>query len=232
MSRRYNKQPITSEVWDELYTYYLANKNNTSCFSYIFETITPYIEMCKKSFKVQPQYWDEYESYLITNIWRAFNEFKPNRGAKFSTWVYRLAVQSAWGFIKNKCAENDRQMKQDTIEPTDTFNIESDYEDPENSYIIAEHQRNVEKNLYELLQTVLKGPIEYDVYIRKNGILGSVVMSVEEIAEDLNLTVHTVEQMITRNNNSMNNFKRFLKENNYKTYNSSILKKYKLQCSK
>lgn len=233
MSRRYNKQPITSEVWDELYAYYLANKNNSSCFNYIFENITPYIEMCKKSFKVQPQYWDEYESSLIVNIWRAFNEFNPTKGAKFSTWVYRLAVQSAWGFIKNKCNEIDKGMNQDSIDDNDAFlQIESNYNNPEDSYITTEHERQVENSLHELLTSVLRGPIEYDVYIRKNGIMGCEKMSTEEIAADLNLTSRTVEQLITRNNNSMSNFKRFLKQNNYKTYNSSILKKYKQLCLK
>jgi len=212
MKRNYQYHPVTPQKWDELYDYYLTNKNNPNWFNVILPTIRPYIDMCKKSFKVRVEFWDEYESSLLQNIWRAFNEFKPGRGSKFSTWVYRLAKQSAWGFIKNKCKDTDITMKQDDI--TGCGNSIPDNETPEEIFISDENDAATKNNLETIIMCVLRGPIEREVYMRKYGIMGYVPQNIETMASELNLTTKTVEQIITRNNNSIGIFKRFLRENN------------------
>lgn len=213
MKRKYNYHPVTPQKWDELYQYYLENKNNPNWFNVILPTIRPYIDMCKKSFKVRVEFWDEYESSLLQNIWRAFNEFHPGRGSKFSTWVYRLAKQSAWGFIKSKCKDTDITMKHDDI--TGCGNSILDNETPEDIFISDEDDNATKNNLEMIMMGVLRGPIEQEVYKRKNGIMEFVLQDNNTIAGELNLTIKTVEQIITRNNNSLNGFKRFLRENEY-----------------
>lgn len=210
MKHKYNYHPVTPQKWDELYQYYLENKNNTDWFDAIHPIINPYVDMCKKSFNVRSEYWEEYTPVLLQNIWRAFNEFHPDRGSKFSTWVYRLAKQSAWWFIKNKCNDMNMAMNQDDInECTHTTDVET----PEELYITNEYNTNITAKLEMIMVGVLRGPIEQEVYKRKYGIMGFVPQDNDTIASELNLTTKTVEQVITRNNNSISGFKRFLREN-------------------
>ena len=212
MKRKYNYHPVTPQKWDELYQYYLENKNNTDWFDTIFPIIHPYVDMCKKSFNVRSEYWEEYTPLLLQYIWNSFITYDPDRGSKFSTWVYRLAKQSAWWFIKNKCNDMDMAMNQYDV---NECNITTDTETPEELYIDNEHHTNITTNLEKIMVGILRGPIEQEVYKRKNGIMGFRPQNTDTIAEELNLTIKTVEQIVTRNNNSINGFKRFIRENEY-----------------
>lgn len=236
MKRSYNYCPVTPDKWDELYQYYIDNKSNQNWFPHVLSQIQPYMDMCKRSFKVRAEYWDEYECRLEIGIWRAFEEFHPERGARFSTWVYRLAKQSAWGFIKSKCKENDETMKLDELNING--NYIADCPNPEDVYTTHEHEENINNKLSAVIAGVLRGPIEREVWIRKNGVLGYTPQSIDTIAKELNLTTKTVEQIITRNNNCMSIFKKFLRENDLnrkesmqnideiiKSFKESIIKK-------
>lgn len=231
MSHKYNYSPVTPQRWDELYEFYQQNKDNQNWFSIVLKEIKPYIDMCKKSFNVHPQYWEEYESSLLVNIWRAFNEYELNRGSRFSSWVYLLAKQSAWGFIRNKCKDMDVSIKQDELSELGCASLELG-EDPETSMINHEDEGSINNDLSAVLMGVLRGPIEREVYMRKYGIMGYVPQNIETMAFELNLTTKTVEQIITRNNNSIGVFKRFLRDNGYNTKESlsnleEILKQYR-----
>lgn len=231
MARKYNYCPVTPQRWDELYEFYQQNKDNQNWFSIILKEIRPYIDMCKKSFNVHAQYWEEYESSLLVNIWRAFNEYKGGRGSRFSSWVYLLAKQSAWGFIRNKCKDMDISIKQDELNESVSTSSEHE-EDPETSIINHEDEESISNNLSTVLMGVLRGPIEREVYMRKYGIMGYTPQNIETMASELNLTTKTVEQIITRNNNSIGIFKRFLRDNGYNTKESmsnldEILEQYK-----
>ena len=212
MARKYKHEPVTPDKWDEYYGMWLQSGKSEKVFNKIAMEIEPYLDMCKKSFKVRPEYWDEYHCVLLVNIWRAFTEFKPERGARFSTWVYRLASQSAWGFIRNKCKDMDISIKQDELNESGCASLELG-EDPETSIINHEEEESISNDLSAVLMGVLRGPIERDVYKRKYGIMGFVPQDNDTIASELNLTTKTVEQVITRNNNSISGFKRFLREN-------------------
>lgn len=212
MKRKYQYHPVTPQKWDELYQYYLENKDNPNWFDDILPTIQPYIDMCKKSFNVRVEYWEEYTPVLLQYLWNSFIVYSPDRGAKFSTWVYRLAKQSAWWFIKNKCTDMDRTMKQDDVT---SMSFTSDTETPEELYIANEYNADITSKLETIMAEILRGPIEQEVYMRKYGIMGFRPQSTDTIATELNLTKKTIEQIITRNNNSINGFKRFLRENEY-----------------
>lgn len=225
MARKYKYSPITPNKWDEYYSQWVESGKDEAVFNRIIKEITPYLDMCKKSFKVLPMYWDEYHCDLVENIWRAFKEFKPDRGARFSTWVYRLASQSAWSFIKNKCKDIDRDINSVGLS---TVGITSENSSSvETNYIQNEEMDIQEKQLHLILNEALRGPIEKEVFIKKMGLFGSLPMKIEEIAEDLSLTTRTVEQIITRNNNSMSLFKRWLKEQGGKTFDPELIKSYK-----
>ena len=211
MARKYKYEPVTPDKWDEYYGMWLQSGKSEKVFNKIAMEIEPYLDMCKKSFNVRSEYWDEYHCVLLVNIWRAFTEFKPERGARFSTWVYRLASQSAWGFIRNKCKDMDISIKQDDI--TGCGNSILDNETPEDIFISDEDDNTTKNNLEMIMMGALRGPIERDVYKRKYGIMGFVPQDNDTIASELNLTTKTVEQVITRNNNSISGFKRFLREN-------------------
>ena len=211
MGKKYKYSPVTPDKWDEYYGMWVESGRSEQVFNKISLEIEPYLNMCKKSFKVRPEYWDEYHYNLLVNIWRAFVEFKPERGARFSTWVYRLASQSAWGFIRNKCKDMDISIKQDDI--VECNNNILDNETPEDIFISDEDDNTTKNNLEMIMMGVLRGPIERDVYKRKYGIMGFVPQDNDTIASELNLTTKTVEQVITRNNNSISEFKRFLREN-------------------
>ena len=231
MGRKYKYSAVTPDKWDEYYNMWIESGKSEKTFNRIIGEIEPYLDMCKKSFKVRPEYWDEYHCNLLVNIWRAFVEFNPERGARFSTWVYRLASQSAWGFIRNKCKDMDISIKQDELNESGCASLELG-EDPETSIINHEDEESISNDLSAVLMGVLRGPIEREVYMRKYGIMGYVPQDIETMASELNLTTKTVEQIITRNNNSIGVFKRFLRDNDYNTKESmsnleEILEQYR-----
>ena len=224
MGKKYKYNPVTPDKWDELYNIWVDAGRSEQVFNRISLEIEPYLDMCKKSFKVRPEYWDEYHYNLLVNIWRAFVEFKPERGARFSTWVYRLASQSAWGFIRDKCKDIDHSINQIEIPPA---GLSEEINSVEEDYIDDENIRSTEKELHFILNAVLRGPIEKDVFIRKYGLFGKEPLTPQEISVELSLTPRTVEQVITRNNNSISNFKRWLREQGCKKFDSSVIKKFK-----
>lgn len=223
MARKYN--PVTPDKWDEYYNMWIESGKSEKVFNRIIMEIEPYLDMCKKSFKVRPEYWGEFHCYLLVNIWRVFEEFKPERGARFSTWVYRLASQSAWGFIKNKCKDIDRSINQTAIPTT---GLSEEINSVEDDYINDEDLHSKEKELQFILNEVLRGPIERDVFIRKYGLFGKGPLTPQEISTELSLTPRTVEQCITRNNNSISIFKRWLREQGCKKFDYSIVKKFNI----
>ena len=107
----------------------------------------------------------------------------------------------------------DISIKQDDI--TGCGNSILDNETPEDIFISDEDDNTTKNNLEMIMMGALRGPIEQEVYKRKNGIMGFVPQDNNTIAGELNLTIKTVEQIVTRNNNSINGFKRFLRENEY-----------------
>ena len=107
----------------------------------------------------------------------------------------------------------DISIKQDDI--VECNNNILDNETPEDIFISDEDDNTTKNNLEMIMMGALRGPIEQEVYKRKNGIMGFVPQDNDTIAGELNLTIKTVEQIITRNNNSINGFKRFLRENEY-----------------
>ena len=224
MEKKYKYSPVTPDTWDEYYNMWIESGKSEQVFNRIAIEIEPYLDMCKKSFKVRPEYWDEYHYNLLVNIWRAFVEFKPERGARFSTWVYRLASQSAWGFIRDKCKDIDRNTNQIEIPQT---GLSEEINSVEEDYIDDENIRGTEKELHFILNEVLRGPIEKDVFIRKYGLFGKEPLTPQEISVELSLTPRTVEQVITRNNNSISVFKRWLREQGCKKFDSSVIKKFK-----
>ena len=224
MARKYKYEPVTPDKWDEYYNMWIESGKSERVFNRIILEIEPYLDMCKKSFKVRPEYWGEYHGSLLVNIWRAFEEFNPSRGARFSTWVYRLASQSAWGFIKNKCKDIDRNINQTEIPLT---GLSGEINSVEDDYIYDEDLHSKEKELHFILNEVLRGPIEKDVFIRKYGLFGKGPLTPREISAELSLTPRTVEQVITRNNNSISVFKRWLREQGCKKFDSSVIKKFK-----
>ena len=224
MGKKYKYSPVTPDKWDEYYNMWVESGKSEQVFNKIAIEIEPYLDMCKKSFKVRPEYWDEYHYNLLVNIWRAFTEFKPERGARFSTWVYRLASQSAWGFIRDKCKDIDRNVNQIEIPQT---GLSDEIPSVEEDYIDDESLRGTEKELHFILSEVLRGPIEKDVFIRKYGLFGKEPLTPQEISVELSLTPRTVEQVITRNNNSISVFKRWLREQGCKKFDSSVIKKFK-----
>ena len=224
MGKKYKHGEITPDKWDEYYGMWLQSGKSEKVFNKISLEIEPYLDMCKKSFNVRVEFWDEYESSLLQNIWRAFTEFKPERGARFSTWVYRLASQSAWGFIRNKCKDIDRNVNQIEIPQT---GLSEEIPSVEDDYIDGENLHSKEKELQFILNEVLRGPIEKDVFIRKYGLFGKEPLTPQEISVELSLTPRTVEQVITRNNNSISVFKRWLREQGCKKFDSSVIKKFK-----
>ena len=225
MAKKYKYEPVTPDKWDEYYNMWIESGKSEKMFNRILLEIGPYLDMCKKSFKVRPEYWDEYHCNLTVNIWRAFVEFKPERGARFSTWVYRLASQSAWGFIKNKCKDIDRTINQTEIPQT---GLPEEINSVEDDYIDDEDLHSKEKELQFILNEVLRGPIERDVFIRKYGLFGKEPLTSQEISIELSLTPRTVEQVITRNNNSISIFKRWLREQGCKKFDYSIVKKFNI----
>ena len=225
MARKYKHGEITPDKWDEYYNMWIESGKSERVFNRIMMEASPYLDMCKKSFKVRPEYWDEYHCSLLVNIWRAFVEFKPERGARFSTWVYRLASQSAWGFIKNKCKDIDRNINQTEIPQT---GLPEEINSVEDDYIDDENLLSKEKELQFILNEVLRGPIERDVFIRKYGLFGKGPLTPLEISTELSLTPRTVEQVITRNNNSISGFKRWLREQGCKKFDYSIVKKFNI----
>ena len=224
MEKKHKYSPVTQDKWDEYYNMWIESGKSEKVFNRILLEIEPYLDMCKKSFKVRPEYWDEYHCVLLVNIWRAFTEFKPERGARFSTWVYRLASQSAWGFIKDKCKDIDRTVNQIGVPLT---GLSDEINSVEDDYINDENIHCKEKELHFILNEVLRGPIEKDVFIRKYGLFGKEPLTPQEISAELSLTPRTVEQVITRNNNSVSVFKRWLREQGCKKFDSSIIKKFK-----
>lgn len=100
-------------------------------------------------------------------------------------------------------------------------------EDPETSIINHEDEERIINDLSAVLMGVLRGPIEREVYMRKYGIMGYVPQNIETMASELNLTPRTVEQVITRNNNSISIFKRWLREQGCKKFDPSVIKKFK-----
>ena len=225
MAKKYKYSAVTPDKWDEYYNMWIESGKSEKVFNRIMVEIGPYLDMCKKSFKVRPEYWDEYHCVLQVNIWRAFKEFNPERGARFSTWVYRLASQSAWGFIKAKCKDIDRNINQTEIPQT---GLPEEINSVEDDYIYDEDLHSREKELQFILNEVLRGPIERDVFIRKYGLFGKEPLTSQEISAELSLTPRTVEQVITRNNNSISIFKRWLREQGCKKFDYSIVKKFNI----
>lgn len=225
MVKKYKYEPVTPDKWDEYYNIWIESGKSETVFNRIMMEIEPYLDMCKKSFKVRPEYWSEYHCNLLVNIWRAFTEFKPERGARFSTWVYRLASQSAWGFIRDKCKDIDRSINQTEIPQA---GIKEEINSVEDDYINDEDLHSKEKELHFILNEVLRGPIERDVFIRKYGLFGKGPLTTQEISTELSLTPRTVEQVITRNNNSISVFKRWLREQGCKKFDYSIVKKFNI----
>lgn len=229
MGRKAKKQPVMSADWENLYEYYKANKSNENCFDVIFSKIESYINMCKKTFKVNPIYWKEYDPILRENIWRAFLSYRQGRNTKFSTWVYRLSYQSAWGFIKDKCKEIDKDYHTITCDQIFDLKDNNINANPNELLVNQESEEEINRQLDMSLRLLLKGPIEYDVCVRKYGLFGFRPMNIDAISEELNLTKKTVEQIITRNNNSIGLFKRYFKSLKDSTSKDKIeiIKQYK-----
>lgn len=182
------------------------------------------INYALKSFHIRPEYHSEARYFLLNDYYRALNTYNPNNtnNASLWTWVNRLLIQSAYNFIKDKTKENTKYKDYYSVETTPEVYTFDDNSTPiDEKYILQENYTNCTNNLSFLLENILTGPIEVEIYARQYGILSFNKQNTIQIAEDMNLTIPTVKTLMKRNQNNLYLFKQYLKQNHLSLTNTS-----------
>jgi len=189
------------------------------------KTAKPFLNLCLRNFKVRREYWEEFYSFLLIDFFRALDTYKPETNVKIFGWVWRLCSQSAWRFIRDKQKSIEKENNTFSLED---YQEEIDDVTPESIYIQNEKTEKIYNDVQKYLYSVLRNPIEIEVFLRMNGLCGyKLCKEPETIANEMNLSVKTVEQIITRNNNDSASFRKWMKENKYTTIDFEILNQYK-----
>lgn len=229
---------VTKEDINEIYDYYIINKqiNKQKTENEVIRRMSDFIDLIISKSTIYPIFLPEFRSELIINIFRAFDCYDKSKNVQLFGWVYRIASQTAYNFIKDKCNPK-RQIEYNSVyfspnESEDPYRYRLDFEDseltPDKKYEADEAKNNASAALEYLLSKILKGVLEVEVYKRYNGICGYEIYSNKpaDIATDMNLSEKTVRNIIDRNNEKMNKFRKWLKAEEYDSYEPWIIDEY------
>lgn len=219
---------INKDLLQKDYEKYISllqtNKHRADFYISKSKTTRNVINYALKSFHIRPEYHSEARYFLLNDYYRALNTYNPNNtnNASLWTWVNRLLIQSAYNFIKDKTKENTKYKDYYSVETTPEVYTFDDNSTPiDEKYISKESSDISNKNIKFILDNILTGPIEVEIYARQYGILSYPKQNTIQIADEMNLTISTVKTLIKRNQNNLYLFKQYLKQNHLTLLNTS-----------
>lgn len=95
---------VDNELMIKIWRKYIQMKetNKQRAEMYAVKEGKQFINLCLRKFKVRPEYWDEFYSYLLLDYFRALDSYTESKQVKIFGWVWRLCSQCAWRFIRDK----------------------------------------------------------------------------------------------------------------------------------
>lgn len=201
-------------LFNELYDYYIQNGDTDSSWTHIIRTLEKkgWISCQLHSSKLYYGLYDDAYAYITASIPNAFRSYNPESNATIYTWCTRLITQSIWRYIRDR-VKQDRLEGYTTDDYSEYDKIDS-RDSVEDEYIRSEEKNNATDTLEYILRTVLRNDIYFDVYSLKKGLWGcEKVSDAQSIADELNVTLKTVEQAVTDNKIRMAILKRWMADN-------------------
>lgn len=165
----------------------LALKNNGLAYALLYERYNVGVRNHISKYVSQKE---DVEDICIESFQKAFSQLGTyNPSFRLSTWLYRIARNSAFDYLKKKDRENDN-MPITSINASyeELKGIESSAHNPEDSIINQQEYDKWLRNI-ELLKE------EYKVVAKMNLIEN---FGYNEIAESLNIPLNTVKTRIRR----------------------------------
>lgn len=202
--------PEMLSIWKNYTTTKQKNKQRAEMIA--VKEAKPFLNLCLRQFHVRREYWDDFYSFLLMDFFRALDTYDPSTNVKPFGWVWRLCSQSAWRYIRDKQKSLEKENNTFTI---NDYEEEVEESNPEEMYMKSEYEDQMCKYVKEYLSCIYRNPIEIELYMRMNGLCGyPQTTKVDKLAEDMQLSKKTIEQLITRNNNDNSKFKKWLRDNN------------------
>ena len=131
-----------------------------------------FINKYKHIYKFDPMYSkDDLEQELIITMMKAFGKFDPDRGVKFSTFLYPILnfrCLDLFKKINNKTKSNFIFQSIDDDEKTDLLNVISDQDETNKDHNIIIDQLSLEEDESQFLRLFLSGEKLKD--IKQSGI--------------------------------------------------------------
>ena len=222
---------LTNEDLIRIRQYWLDNPGMKGEY-HVYKSCRRFIQLSKCSFHLRKEYWEEYDSVLWMALFDAFRTWDGS--TTLFSWCWRLQMQATWRTIQsltNKAKKMEGTVMLDIdADEYDDFNFFSELKDddaPDSIYEKNENEEYYRLGMDDILKSVLKGPIEVEVYARMNGLFGFERQRKPEIARDMCLTEPTVDAICSRNCNRMSLFRKFLREEELTEYDTWITDYYK-----
>lgn len=219
---------IDNETMMKIYTQYKKEiqSNKQRAEMNALKSATPFINLCMYNFHVRKQYLGEFYSLLLADFFRSLDTYDPTKGVKIFGWCWRLCSQTAWRFIRDKQKEIEKNGV--FIDISECFGVENGEMNGEETLIQKQTNDEFSDYLNDVLVNVICTPLEIELYSRQRGVNGyKQETNLDKIAEEMNLTRRTVEQMQTRNANNMAKFRKYLRDNKFADYDAKVCKQYK-----
>lgn len=197
---------------------------------YLLKNTKNILKLALYGMNIRKELADEARSFIEVDIIRAFDTYDQNKNASIWTWIYRIIVQSQYKFVQMKTSQNKKTAFDFSYETTpEVYDVPVDNLNPEDRTIYNESSSKYFKNLNMILDNVLKGSLEKEIYCRMNGCLGYRKQTIEEIINDTRLSEKTVLYLKKKNLNSFYFFKKYLKNNNLNLSNITFNDIYKFK---
>ena len=211
------------KIWENYTETLTRNKQRAEMEA--IKAAKPFLNLCLRQFHVRREYWEEFYSFLLMDFLRALDSYKPETGVKIFGWVWRLCSQSAWRYIRDKQKSLDKEKNVYALED---YQEETNELTPEAIYLQNEEFASIEGDVRRYLSAIYRNPIEIELYMRMNGLCGYMpTTNAKELAEQMNLSERTVEQLQTRNSNDGAAFRKWLRDNQIEKLNFDILADYR-----
>lgn len=227
------KSPITNAELMAARQFWIENPGERGDY-HVVKSCRKFIQLSKCSFHLRKEYWKEYDSTLWCALFDAFRTWDGS--TTLFSWCWRLQMQCTWRIIQSITSKArklegtvtldiDASEEDDYCFPTELFDADT----PETIYDRKSDDRFYVEKLRLILSRVLKGPVEVEVYARMNGLFDFEKQKKAEVAEDMRLSLSTVDAIASQNSNRMSVFRKFIREEELDCYDDWIMDYWQTQ---
>lgn len=185
------------EVWNELLSLY-DKYGNTRIFQNVCVNKLSFLtDVFIKKSGIKDDYHGELKSYLWFGYFYAFDTFDKNKQCSISSWTYGISMNRMLNFIRDFNARK-KDFDYDIKDCID----EVKEEDNEMNEILVKKMLN---------EARIVG-LDYEIFVRRRGLIGYKKMTDKEILNELGVKEETLTKSIRRHKNRLWSYKKQNKE--------------------